>query len=84
MRDASKTFVVIKRILFALPALITAVTFCPKPADARVVVVFNRRGYTLLVIIGAQMVTCTMRTRIGIAVFGGTVTGSIGRPVAHP
>ena len=45
MRGASKTFVVMKRILFALTALITAVTFCPKPADARVVVVFNGPGY---------------------------------------
>jgi hypothetical protein len=41
MRGASKTFVVVKGILFALSALITAVTFCPKLADARVVVVFN-------------------------------------------
>jgi hypothetical protein len=34
-----------KRILFALSALIAAVTFYPKPADARVVVVFNGPGY---------------------------------------
>ena len=37
----------------------------------------------LLVITGDQMVTCIMHTRIGIAVFGGTVTGSIGRPLSH-
>jgi hypothetical protein len=36
----------------------------------------------LLVITGAQVVTCIMHTRIGIAVFGRTVTGSIGRPLS--
>jgi hypothetical protein len=35
----------------------------------------------LVVITGAQMVTCIMHTRIGITVFGGTVAGSIGRPL---
>ena len=38
----------------------------------------------LLVITGAQVDTCIMHTRIGIAVFGRTVTGSIGRPLSHP
>jgi hypothetical protein len=40
VRDASKILVVMKR-----SALIAAVTFCPKPADAGVGVVFNGAGY---------------------------------------
>ncbi|MBV8102254.1 MAG: hypothetical protein JOZ31_24180 [Verrucomicrobia bacterium] len=34
-----------KRILIALSVMIAALTFCPKPADAGVVVVFRGPGF---------------------------------------
>ena len=67
-----------KRILIALSVILAALTFCPKPADARVVVVFRGPGfYGPGYIIGGRADTPITHILTGIAGSGGTATGAI-------
>jgi hypothetical protein len=67
-----------KRILIALSVMLAALTFCPKPADARVVVVFRGPGFYGPGYYWDRADTPITDILTGIAGSGGTATGAIG------
>ena len=65
-----------KRTLVALLMLCTALTLCPSPAGAAVVIVRTGPGFTLPVITAVPVVTGTTPIRTGTPVIGGVDVGT--------